>query len=221
MEVKKNKEANLENKRSAFFWVGLFFALSLVLLAFEYKVYEISQSQLGSLQLDLLEEEIIPVSQITPPPPPPPPAPTTVVEIVDDEEEVEEVDLMDTEVDDNTTVEIIEMPEEVVEEEEIFTIVEQMPSFPGGETALFKYLGTSINYPDMAADAGITGVVFVTFVVEKDGSVSGVKVLRGIGGGCDEEAVRVVKKMPRWTPGKQRGKSVKVQYNLPIRFVLR
>jgi len=221
MEVKKNKEANLENKRSAFFWVGLFFALATVLLAFEYKVYEISESTLGTLKLDLLEEEIIPVSQLTPPPPPPPPAPTTVVEIVDDEEEVDEIELMDTEVDDNTVVDIIEMPEEVVAEEEIFTIVEQMPSFPGGETALFKYLSNSINYPQMAADAGITGVVFVTFVVEKDGSVSGVKVLRGIGGGCDEEAVRVVKKMPRWTPGKQRGKSVKVQYNLPIRFVLR
>ena len=118
-------------------------------------------------------------------------------------------------------VEIIEEPEEEVVEEQIFTIVEEMPSFPGGEEELFKYLGKSIKYPQMAADAGISGVVYVTFVVDKDGKVKDAKVLRGIGGGCDEEAIRVVKAMPPWKPGKQRGKAVKVQYNLPIRFTLK
>ena len=128
---------------------------------------------------------------------------------------------MDTEIDENTEIDIVEFVEEVVEEPEIFTIVEEMPSFPGGEAELFKYLGSNIKYPAMARDAGIQGIVYVTFVVKEDGKISDVRVLRGVGGGCDEEAVRVVEKMPSWKPGKQRGKSVRVQYNLPIRFTLR
>ena len=146
----------------------------------------------------------------------------TVVEVEDedDEEEVEEVEMVDTEIKEDTKVEIIKR-EEVVEEEQIFTIVEDMPSFPGGEAELFKYLGKSIKYPQMAQDASISGVVYVTFVVGKDGKISDAKVLRGIGGGCDEEALRVVRAMPTWKPGKQRGKPVTVQYNLPIRFTLR
>ena len=149
------------------------------------------------------------------------PKPTTVLEIVEDDEDIEEVEIEDTEVEEDFEVEIIEEPEEEVVEEQIFTIVEEMPSFPGGEEELFKYLGKSIKYPQMAADAGISGVVYVTFVVDKDGKVKDAKVLRGIGGGCDEEAIRVVKAMPPWKPGKQRGKAVKVQYNLPIRFTLK
>jgi protein TonB len=111
--------------------------------------------------------------------------------------------------------------DDVVPEEQIFTIAEEMPSFPGGEAELFKYLGKNIMYPEIANSAGISGVVYMTFVVNKDGTLRDVKVLRGIGGGCDEEAMRVVKNMPAWKPGKQRGKSVTVQYNLPIRFTLR
>jgi len=103
----------------------------------------------------------------------------------------------------------------------IFTVVESMPGFPGGDHAIIKYLGNNINYPEMARESGIQGRVFVTFVVEKDGQVSNVKVLRGIGGGCDEEAIRVVQQMPNWIPGKQRNIPVRVQFNLPIRFVLR
>ena len=222
MEVKKSNEANLEKKRRSFFWVGMVFSLAIVLMAFEYTVHEVTESNLGDLQLDMIEEEIVPISQLTPPPPPPPPQPTTVIEIVDDEEEVEEeLEVLDLEVDQETEVEFVEMPEEEVTEEKIFTIVEEMPEFPGGQEALFKYLGKSIDYPQMAADAGIQGVVYVTFVVDNDGKVKGARVLKGIGGGCDEEALRVVNNMPKWSPGKQRGKSVKVQYNLPIRFTLR
>ena len=221
MEVKKNPDANLEKKRAGFIFVGLVFSLAVVLLAFEYTTYDKTSSELGNLNLDLIEEEIVPIAQVVPPPPPPPPKPTTGIEIVDDEEEIEEeLVVEDLEVDENTDVEIVEM-EETVEEEEIFTIVEKMPTFPGGEAELFKWLGKNIQYPTMAQDAGIQGVVFVTFVVEKDGSVTGVRVLRGIGGGCDEEAIRRVKQMPRWEPGEQRGKPVKVQYNLPVRFTLR
>jgi len=110
---------------------------------------------------------------------------------------------------------------EEVGEEEIFTMVEEMPSFPGGEDSLYKYLGMNIRYPLAAKSNGIQGIVYVTFVISKNGSVKDVKLLRGIGGGCDEEAIRVVQEMPNWNPGKQRGKNVNVQINMPIKFTVR
>lgn len=105
-------------------------------------------------------------------------------------------------------------------ESEVFTIVEDQPVFPGGVEALMSYLATNIEYPRDARESNIQGTVYITFVIEMDGSVSNVKCLRGIGGGCDEEAMRVVKLMPKWKPGYQRGKPVRVQFNLPIRFIL-
>lgn len=222
MEVKKNPEVDLEKRKSSFMWMGMLFALALVLVAFEWKIFEKRDTSGADLDLDLIEEEIVPQSIQKPPPPPPPPAPTTVIEIVDDEEEIEdELEIEDLEVDQDTEIEIIEDVEEEVVEEEVFTIVEEMPSFPGGEAKLFEYLGKNIKYPQIAKEAGISGVVYVNFVVGPQGNISDVKVLRGIGGGCDEEAVRVVKNMPNWKPGKQRGKPVKVSYNLPIRFSLK
>lgn len=102
----------------------------------------------------------------------------------------------------------------------LFTVVEEMPQFPGGEEARMKYMQENIKYPVDAKKKGIQGKVFVSFVVEKDGKVSDVKVLRGIGGGCDEEAVRVISNMPDWIPGKQKGEAVRVQFNTPIHFTL-
>lgn len=224
MEVKKNPEVDANNKRPAFYSIGLVVALSLTLVAFEWKVFEDGPAQLGQLQVDTEEEEIIPITQMeVPPPPPPPPPQTQIIEIVEDDEEIEEeLEIEDTEMDEDTEIEFVEIEEEeVVEEEQIFQIVEDMPSFPGGEAKLFEYLGKNMKYPSMARDAGIQGVVFVQFVVGKDGSIRDVTVLRGIGGGCDEEAIRVVEKMPNWKPGKQRGKAVTVQYRLPVRFVLK
>jgi len=107
------------------------------------------------------------------------------------------------------------------EEEEVFMIVDQMASFPGGEEALFNFLRDNIKYPEEAKLKGIEGTVYVSFVVMADGSVQKAKVVRAIGGGCDEEALRVVNLMPKWTPGEQSGKSVSVQYNLPLSFNLR
>ncbi len=223
MELKKNPEVDVEKKKPFFFFTGLVFALALVLVAFEWKIFDQSNMDLGNLIIELDEEEMIPITQQQPPPPPPPPPQTQILEIVEDDEELEEeLEIEDTEVDEDTQVEIIDIvEEEEVAEPEIFTIVEDMPSFPGGEQALFKYLGENTKYPSMAKDAGVQGVVYVTFVVMENGSIENVRVLRGIGGGCDEEAVRVVKNMPSWSPGKQRGKPVRVQYNLPIRFILR
>lgn len=221
MNNKKSPEADLEKRRISLIIMGLVFATALVLVAFEWRTYETSVTDLGELQLDLLEEELIPPSQQQPPPPPPPPAPTTIIEIVEDEEEIEEEMIMpDLEITEDTEIEEIEDVTEEVTEEQIFTIVEEMPEFPGGEGELFSYLRKNVKYPAIAKDAGIQGTVYVSFVVFTDGTIRDVKVLRGIGGGADEEAVRVVKSMPKWKPGKQRGKSVKVQYNLPIKFTL-
>ncbi len=222
MELKKSPEADLESKRLPLIITGILFACALVLVSFEWKTFETEIRNLGELDLDLIEEEIIPISQQQPPPPPPPPAPTTVIEIVEDEKEIEEeLVIEDMEVDESTEIEFIETVAEEVVEEQIFTIVEEMPAFPGGEAALMKFLGNNIKYPAIAKDAGIQGTVFVTFVVDEGGNVKDVRVLRSIGGGCDEEAIRVVQSMPKWAPGKQRGKPVKVQYNLPIRFTLK
>ncbi len=221
MEPRKSQDADLEKRRMSFWAIGLMVSLALTLAAFEWTTFERGPDELASLDIDLLEEEVIPPSAPPPPPPPPPPAPTTVIEIVEDEEEVEEVEVVDMEVTVETVVEPIVQREEPVVEEQIFTIVEEMPSFPGGEAKMMEYLAKSIKYPQMAIDAQISGVVYVTFVVDKAGKISDVKVLRGIGGGADEEAIRVVKAMPQWKPGKQRGKPVSVQYNLPVRFTLR
>ncbi len=222
MELKKSPEANIEKKRVVLIAIGLLFSLSLVLVAFEWKTFENELKNLGEIDLSLIEEEIIPPSIQQPPPPPPPPAPTTVIEIVEDDEEIEDELVIDNlDVDESTEIEFIETAKEEVVEEQIFTIVEEMPSFPGGEAALMKYLSSNTKYPAIAKDANIQGTVFVTFVVDTDGKVKDVRVLRSIGGGCDEEAVRVVQSMPAWKAGKQRGKSVKVQYNLPIRFTLK
>ena len=105
-------------------------------------------------------------------------------------------------------------------EDTVYQIAEEMPEFPGGVEALMDYVGRNVKYPEEAKDKEIQGRVFVSFVIEKDGSVNEVKVLRGIGGGCDEEAVRVIKAMPKWTPGKQKGKPVRVNYQIPINFKL-
>lgn len=222
MEVKKNPEVDVNKKSSMYFMIGAVVALSVLLLSFEWKTYDATVQELGKLVLDLEEEEIIPITQQELPPPPPPPPPATIIEIVEDDEEIEEeLEIEDTEVDEDEVIEIVAVEEEEeVAEEEIFTIVETNPSFPGGDAKMYEYLGKNMNYPPIAQDNNIQGRVYVSFVVEKNGKITDVRVLRGIGGGCDEEAIRVVKSMPSWSPGKQRGKAVRVRFNLPIVFKL-
>jgi protein TonB len=225
MEAKKSPKADLENKKRIFLQIGLAIALLGVLAAFEWKTYERQVYDLGTLEMDFIEEEDIPITRQETPPPPPPPEASTELVIVDDDVEIEEEFMVDveatvmTEVKEFTPVVVVQEEEEI-SEEVIFTVVEDQPSYPGGEEARIRYLQENLRYPQMAREAGIQGTVFVTFVVERDGSVTDVRVLRGIGGGCDEEAVRVVQNMPRWNPGRQRGQPVRVQFNMPIRFVL-
>jgi periplasmic protein TonB len=226
MEEKKSPKADLENKKFIFTQIGLVIGLALMLVAFEWKSYEKTVVEVTSRQADNTAEEIIPITEQKVKPPPPPPAKQVVkINIVDDNITVDDNIDIDVEADQNTEVQEYVAPvksdeEESAEEAQIFMVVESMPEYPGGEAALYTFLAENIKYPQMAKESGIQGRVFVTFVVERDGSVTDVRVLRGIGGGCDEEAIRVVKSMPRWTPGKQRGKSVRVQYNLPVKFTL-
>jgi len=224
MELRKTSKADLENKKGYFFEIGLVLALLVVFGAFSLKSYDKQTVNKLQVAMDEAPEEIIPITeQKVKPPPPPPPRQVTQIKIVDDNVDVEDDLDLDVEADDNTEFQEYVPPEddeEEVEEAQIFQVVEQMPEFPGGRGKLMQYLASNIKYPPYAKEAGIQGRVFINFVVEKDGSITAVKVLRGIGGGCDEEAVRVVKAMPKWKPGMQRGKPVRVSFNLPVKFTL-
>jgi len=224
MEPKKTKKADLESKKPFFFQIGLVITLAIVLWAFQLRQYERPEFNLGQLELDLIEEEDIPITRPEEPDPPPPDASEELV-IVEDDVDVEDEFVIDAEADfeeaipDYDPVDFAE-EEEDADEDYIFQIVEDEPEFPGGMQAMQEYLRDNIRYPTMAREAGIEGTVFVTFVVERDGSITNVEVQRGIGGGCDEEAIRVVQNMPNWEPGEQRGQPVRVQFTLPVRFVL-
>jgi periplasmic protein TonB len=226
MEQKKTPKADLENKRFIFTEIGLVIGLALMLVAFEWKSYEKTTVEVTSRQVENVSEDIIPITEQKVKPPPPAPVKQVVkINIVEDNITVDDDINIDAEADQNTEVQEYVAPvktdeEESAEEAQIFMVVESMPEYPGGEAALYAYLAENIKYPQMAKESGIQGRVFVTFVVERDGRVTDVRVLRGIGGGCDEEAIRVVEGMPKWSPGKQRGKSVRVQYNLPVKFTL-
>lgn len=224
MELKKNPEADLEKKRPLRVVAGVVAALSFVLIAFEWKTFDPKEFDLGNLKIENLEEEIIPITEqeVKPPPPPPPPAP--IIEIVEDDVEVEEVEIKDVEADQTTVVEappVIEAPPEPEPAEpDFFTIVEDMPKYPGGDAALMQFLQKNIKYPQIAKENGISGVVYVSFIVDKAGKVTEVKVVRGVDTYLDKEAVRVVSALSGYSPGKQRGKPVPVQFTLPIRFQL-
>lgn len=224
MEAKKSSKADLENKRGIFIQLGMIIALAVVLLAFEWKSYEKIEFEMGIREdVELVEEIVIQTEQKIKPPAPKPPPQTTILNIVEDDVEIEDEIIIDAEIDQDTEIEEyipMEIEEEEIVEAEIFTVVEESPSFPGGDIARIKFLQQNIEYPTMARESGIQGTVYVTFVVEPDGKVSNVQILRGIGGGCDEEAIRVIKAMPRWNAGKQRGKPVRVQFNMPIKFTL-
>jgi protein TonB len=216
MEAKKNPEVNLEHKRGLFLQIGLVVALLLVLVAFEYKSYEKVAYNLGQLNLDDLEEEIIPITKQEVKPPPPPPPPPEVIEIVEDEVEIEnEIEIEDTESDEDEEIEI-----EEEDDDEFFMVVENMPEFPGGDLGLMKYIQKNVKYPAIAKEYNITGKVYVSFIVDKSGSVTNVKVVRGVDKNLDAEAVRVVKSLPKYKPGKQRGKAVRVMFTIPINFTL-
>ena len=229
MEIKKSSKANLENKKLLFVEIGLVISLAITLFAFEWTSKETSVATLEDTTEVLIEEEIIPITQETPPPPPAQvkiPVLSDQIDIVDDEIEIEDDMFMNLEDDANLGVEImdyVEVEEEVVEEEAIpFQLVEEKPSFQGGDANQFsKWVNQRLEYPEIAKENGVQGRVTLQFTVEKDGSVTKVKVLRGVDPSLDKEAVRVVSMSPKWKPGKQRDRAVPVTYTFPVIFQLR
>ena len=226
MEIKKSPKANLDNKKLTFTLVGLVIALFIVWRVFEHRSYDKQTVDTFARQVEVIEEEMVEITKQEQPKPQiqAPKPQVTQIQVVDNEAEVEDIEL-NAEVDQNEIIEeyVYEAPEiedEEIVEEEVFLSVEENPEFPGGPAKLLEYVQKNLKYPMMARESDIQGKVFVGFVVEKDGSISNVKVLRGIGGGCDEEAVRVVQSLPKFKPGKQRGNPVRVAYTLPIVFRL-
>ncbi len=229
MEIKKSEKASLENKRVLFVEIGLVLALFFVFLAFDYKSKDAKVGTLVAENQEVAEEEIIPTTQETPPPPPEAPKMPELsdqIDIVDDEIQVEDIQI-NTEDDKNLSVEIKDYREDVVEEEVEeeaipFQLVEDKPSFMGGDANAFsKWVNERLEYPEIAKENGVQGRVVLQFTVGADGKLSNVKVLRGVDASLDKEAVRVVSMSPKWTPGKQRDRAVKVTYTFPVIFQLR
>ena len=229
MEIKKSEKANLENKKLLFLEVGLILSLLIVYIAFEWTSTETNTSMLEDNTEVLVEEEIISTNMETPPPPPAAPKIPVLsdqIDIVDDEIELEDDMFMNLEDDASLGVEImdyVEVQEEVVEEEAIpFQLVEEKPSFQGGDANQFsQWVKSRLVYPEIAKENGVQGRVTLQFTVEKDGSVTKVRVLRGVDPSLDKEAVRVVSMSPKWKPGKQRDRAVPVTYTFPVIFQLR
>ena len=231
MEIKKSPKANLENKKLLFMEIGLVIALLMVLGAFEWSTSEGTDlANLGDETAVVIEEEQVPITQeeqLPPPEVPKEPVMSDIIDIVDDDIKVEDNFLLSTEDDASLGVEIKDYvveqeEEEEVEEEVPFAIVEQKPTFQGGDANTFtKWVFSKIVYPEIAKENGVQGRVTLQFTIETDGSVKNVKVLRGVDSSLDKEAVRVVSSSPKWKPGMQRNKPVRVKYTFPVVFQLR
>lgn len=229
MEIKKTPKADLEKRRTLYTEIGLVVALLVVWGAFSYSTKEKAVASLGEDTQVVEVEDMVPITQETPPPPPEAPKIPVLsdqIDIVEDDIKVDD-NFMSLEDDANLGVEIMdyveEVKEEVVEEEAIpFQLVEEKPSFNGGDANEFsKWVNSKLQYPEIAKENGVQGRVTLQFTVNPDGSVSNVKVLRGVDSSLDKEAVRVVSMSPKWKPGKQRDRAVKVTYTFPVIFQLR
>jgi protein TonB len=227
MEPKKSEKANLENKKSLFIQLGIIFALAVSLIAFEWTSGQRGPSAFDGMTEEAIEEEVIPVTEEIPPEEMPPPEVTVtdLFEIVEDDVVLEsEVKFEDDETSEDKVVEIyapvINAEEEEVEDE-VFVIVEDMPTFKGGDINTFReWVQKRVRYPELAAENGIAGRVFITFVVETNGTVSNVTVTRSVDALLDEAAKEAVQASPKWEPGMQRGRPVRVRYSIPIIFQL-
>ena len=231
MEIKKTPKASLENNQTLGILMGMVVGLAILFVGFEWGTREFEVIKVEGIADILVEEEIeITIQDNTPPPPPPPPPPAVVeletLNVVEDDVEVADTEIMSSEdSQSDAQVQAYVPPAAVVEEEEesaqhIFTVVEKAPSFPGGDTEMMKFVNGAIRYPVIAQENGIQGRVICSFVVNSDGSVVDIEVVRGVDPSLDREAVRVLGTMPRWSPGEQRGKPVRVKYIMPIHFRL-
>ena len=233
MELKKNPKADLTKNSSLYFVVGLFAVLFFIWGALEWKTYEKSNEYDISMNVDdVLDEEVPMTEQLKTPPPPPPPAAPAIIEVVEDEEEVEETVIESTE--SNEEEEVMEVEDVEVEEmdEDVdvpFAVIENVPVFPGCEGAsdkracfnkmMQKHISKNFRYPEISQEMGVQGRVSVMFVIQKDGSIGGVR-MRGPDKNLEKEAARIIAKLPKMTPGKQRGRAVRVPFSIPITFKL-
>ena len=230
MEIKKSPKADLERGKGLSLLLGLVVGLSVMFVGFEWSTRDVMVVQESEQVADVIAEEEVEITrpENTPPPPPPPPAPvvTEVLNVVEDDVEIEQQDILTSEDTQEAAQTAVYTPPAAVEEEEeeaaqqIFTVVEEMPEFPGGNAELLKYLAKSIKYPVIAQENGIQGRVICAFVVNRDGGIVDAEVLRGVDPSLDKEALRVIMAMPKWKPGKQRGKPVRVKYTVPVTFRL-
>ncbi len=226
MQIKKSSQASLENKKLTYLLMGFVFVLSLCYVSLEWTEKEVTKYEVADSDF-LIEDEldIIQTTQETPPPPPPPAPPVQevqVLNVVENDVETQTIEINTEETEEEVVIAPpVEAPEEEEEEETIFMVVETMPEFPGGQKSLFEFLSKNVKYPVIAQENGIQGRVICQFVVNRDGSIVDVQVVRSGGdASLDKEAVRVIKSMPNWKPGKQRGKPVRVKYTVPVNFRL-
>ena len=233
MEPKKNPKADLTKNSSLYFVIGLFAVMLFTYVAFEWKTYdEVNDYDISMNVDDLLDEEVPMTEQIKTPPPPPPPAAPEIIEVVEDEEEVEETVIESTET--SQEEEIVEVDDVIVDEieEDVdvpFAVIEDVPVFPGCEnesdkracfnSMIQKHIGKNFRYPEIAQEMGVQGRVSVMFVIQKDGSIGNIR-MRGPDKNLEAEAARIINKLPKMTPGKQRGRAVRVPFSIPINFKL-
>ncbi len=233
MQPKKNPKVDLSKNSNLYFVAGLAFILLISWQAIEWKTYDKSLYGYEALNVEDDDDEDVPITEQikTPPPPPPPPPAPEVIEVVEDEEEVEETVIESTETDEEEIIEIVEV-EEVEEDIDVpFAVIEDVPIFPGCERVkkserrtcfqekMNRHIRKNFRYPEIAQEMGIQGRVYVQFVIAKDGSITGVR-MRGPDKNLEKEAARIIGKLPKMTPGKQRGRPVRVPFSIPITFRL-
>jgi protein TonB len=232
MEIKKSPKADLQKNSSLYFVIGLAFVLFFSWQAIEWKTYK-KTFDYEALDVDEDEDEEIPITEQikTPPPPPPPPPAPQVIEIVEDEEDVEETVIESTETNEEEIVEIVEVEEEEEDVDVPFAVIEDVPIFPGCEGVakserrncfqekMNKHIRKNFRYPEIAQEMGIQGRMYVNFIISKDGSITNIR-MRGPDKNLEKEAERIISKLPKMTPGKQRGRAVRVPFSIPIIFRL-
>ena len=233
MQIKKNPKADLTKNSNLYFAIGLAIILFISWRAIEWKTYDRSGYGYEALNIDDDDDEEVPITEQikTPPPPPPPPPAPEIIEVVEDEEEIEETIIESTETDQEEIVEIVEVEEEEVDIDVPFAVIEDVPIFPGCERVkkserrkcfqekMNKHIRKNFRYPEIAQEMGIQGRVYVNFIISKDGSITNIR-MRGPDKNLEKEAQRIISKLPSMTPGKQRGRPVRVPFSIPITFRL-
>ena len=233
MQLKKTPKADLTKNSSLYFAIGLASVLLFSWVAIEWKTYEKSAFDYQALNVDDEDDEEVPITEQikTPPPPPPPPPAPEVIEIVEDEEDIEETVIESTETDQEEIVEIVDVVDDFEDVDVPFAVIEDVPLFPGCEKVaksdrrkcfqeqINKHIRKNFRYPEIAQEMGVQGRVYVNFIISKDGSITNIR-MRGPDKNLEKEAKRIISKLPKMTPGKQRGRPVRVPFSIPISFRL-